>query len=49
VRLASGETLPADMVIVGIGIGAAWAPLEQAGADGGNGVRVDAQCRTSLP
>jgi 3-phenylpropionate/trans-cinnamate dioxygenase ferredoxin reductase subunit len=49
VRLASGERLPADIVIVGIGIAAASCALEQAGADHGNGVRVDAQCRTSLP
>jgi 3-phenylpropionate/trans-cinnamate dioxygenase ferredoxin reductase subunit len=37
------------MVIVGIGIAPAVEPLVAAGADGGNGVRVDAQCRTSLP
>ncbi|KTF69339.1 NAD(P)/FAD-dependent oxidoreductase [Sphingomonas sp. HT-1] len=49
VRLANGETLPADLVIVGIGIVPEVAPLLEAGADGGNGVRVDAQCRTSLP
>jgi 3-phenylpropionate/trans-cinnamate dioxygenase ferredoxin reductase subunit len=49
VRLASGELLPADMVIVGIGIEPAVAPLMAAGAEGGNGVRVDGQCRTSLP
>lgn len=49
VRLAGGEVLPADMVIVGIGIVPEVAPLLEAGAAGGNGVRVDAQCRTSLP
>ncbi|WP_010544249.1 FAD-dependent oxidoreductase [Sphingomonas elodea] len=49
VRLASGEVLPADMVIVGIGIVPEVAPLIEAGAAGSNGVRVDAQCRTSLP
>jgi 3-phenylpropionate/trans-cinnamate dioxygenase ferredoxin reductase subunit len=49
VRLADGEILPCEMVIVGIGIIPAVAPLLAAGADGGNGVRVDAQCRTSLP
>jgi 3-phenylpropionate/trans-cinnamate dioxygenase ferredoxin reductase subunit len=37
------------MVIVGIGIAAASQPLERAGAECGNGVRVDGQCRTSLP
>ena len=36
-------------VIVGIGIDAEVAPLLAAGAKGGNGVMVDAQCRTSLP
>jgi 3-phenylpropionate/trans-cinnamate dioxygenase ferredoxin reductase subunit len=49
VRLGSGEMVPADMVIVGIGIAAASRPLEQALAESGNGVRVDGQCRTSLP
>ena len=49
VRLADGEVLPAQMVIVGIGIIPAVAPLIAAGAEGGNGVAVDAQCRTSLP
>ncbi|WP_022687711.1 NAD(P)/FAD-dependent oxidoreductase [Sphingomonas phyllosphaerae] len=49
VRLANGTLLPADVVIVGIGIVPAVAPLEAAGAAVGNGVRVDARCRTSLP
>ena len=49
VRLDSGELLPADLVIVGIGIIPAVAPLAAAGADCENGVRVDGQCRTSLP
>ncbi|MDP5280914.1 FAD-dependent oxidoreductase [Sphingomonas sp. DG1-23] len=49
VRLADGETLSAEMAIVGIGIDPAVAPLLDAGANGGNGVLVDAQCRTSLP
>lgn len=48
VRLAGGETLPADLVIVGIGIVPEVAPLLAAGAEGGNGVRVDGRCRTSL-
>jgi 3-phenylpropionate/trans-cinnamate dioxygenase ferredoxin reductase component len=48
VILDSGETLSADMVIVGIGIIPSVQPLLDAGADGGNGVTVDAQCRTSL-
>ena len=49
VRLADGEILAADMVIVGIGIIPAVAPLLAAGAEGGNGVAVDSHCRTSLP
>jgi 3-phenylpropionate/trans-cinnamate dioxygenase ferredoxin reductase subunit len=49
VRMADGSTLPAQMVIVGIGIIPAVGPLIDAGAEGGNGVRVDGQCRTSLP
>jgi 3-phenylpropionate/trans-cinnamate dioxygenase ferredoxin reductase subunit len=49
VRLSTGETLPAELVIAGIGIIPAVQPLLDAGAAGGNGVLVDAQCRTSLP
>ena len=49
VRLSDGELLQADMAIVGIGIIPAVAPLLAAGADGGNGVAVDGQCRTTLP
>ncbi|CAN7582454.1 FAD-dependent oxidoreductase [Phenylobacterium sp. LjRoot219] len=49
VRLADGEVLPAEMVVVGIGITPSVAPLIEAGAAGGNGVAVDGQCRTSLP
>ena len=49
VRLADGETIAAQMAIVGIGIDAAAAPLLAAGAAGSNGVDVDGHCRTSLP
>lgn len=49
VRLADGEIVPCDMVIVGIGIVPAVSPLIEAGAAGGNGVLVDEHCRTSLP
>jgi 3-phenylpropionate/trans-cinnamate dioxygenase ferredoxin reductase component len=49
VRLADDSMVPADMVIVGIGIIPAIAPLVAAGAIASNGVDVDAQCRTSLP
>lgn len=48
VRLASGELLPADMVVVGIGIVPNAEPLLDAGAAGGNGIAVDAYCRSSL-
>jgi 3-phenylpropionate/trans-cinnamate dioxygenase ferredoxin reductase subunit len=49
VTLADGGTVPAEMVIVGIGIVPAVQPLLAAGAAGGNGVDVDTHCRTSLP
>jgi 3-phenylpropionate/trans-cinnamate dioxygenase ferredoxin reductase subunit len=48
VRLADGTHLPCDLVIVGIGIIAAVEPLLAAGAEGSNGVAIDAQCRTTL-
>jgi 3-phenylpropionate/trans-cinnamate dioxygenase ferredoxin reductase subunit len=49
VALQDGEVIEADAVIVGIGIVPAVAPLIAAGAAGGNGLDVDAFCRTSLP
>ncbi len=49
VRLANGEILQADLVIVGIGIIPAVKPLIEAGAKSENGVIVDRHCRTSLP
>ena len=49
VRLSDGEVIPADLVIVGIGIVPAIEPLIAAGADCANGVRVDRLCKTSLP
>ena len=49
VRLGTGEVIPADLVIVGIGIVPATQPLIAAGAHGGNGVLVDHHCKTSLP
>jgi 3-phenylpropionate/trans-cinnamate dioxygenase ferredoxin reductase subunit len=49
VRLQDGSLVEAQMVIVGIGVEAAVAPLLAAGASGANGVDVDAWCRTSLP
>lgn len=49
VLLADGSRIETDMVIVGIGIVPETGPLVAAGASGGNGVDVDAYCRTSLP
>ena len=49
VRCGNGDSIAADMVIVGIGIIAQTGPLIAAGAAGGNGVDVDEFCRTSLP
>ncbi len=49
VKLADGEIVPAQAVIVGIGIVPAVGPLILAGAAGANGVDVDEYCRTSLP
>ncbi|WP_379922923.1 NAD(P)/FAD-dependent oxidoreductase [Erythrobacter sp. R86502] len=48
VRLDTGEELACDMVIVGIGVVPAVAPLIAAGAAGSNGVDVDFCCRTTL-
>ncbi|OJW68982.1 MAG: pyridine nucleotide-disulfide oxidoreductase [Sphingomonadales bacterium 63-6] len=48
VKLADGEVIPAEMVVVGIGIVPAVGPLIAAGAAGGNGVDVDEYCRTVL-
>ncbi len=53
VHLEGGEHLPAEIVIVGIGITPAIEPLRAAGATWDakecDGVLVDLQCRTSLP
>jgi 3-phenylpropionate/trans-cinnamate dioxygenase ferredoxin reductase component len=49
VLLEDGTRLPADVVIVGIGLVPAIAPVLQAGAEGGNGILVDRACRTGLP
>jgi 3-phenylpropionate/trans-cinnamate dioxygenase ferredoxin reductase subunit len=49
VRLRDGALAEAQMVIVGIGVEAAVAPLLAAGASGANGIDVDSCCRTSLP
>ncbi len=49
VRLADGIVIPAEMVIVGIGILPAVEALAAAGAHVSNGVEVDQFCRTNLP
>ncbi|MEJ6010087.1 NAD(P)/FAD-dependent oxidoreductase [Novosphingobium aquae] len=49
VKLGDGTVVPADAVIVGIGIIPAVGPLIAAGAAGGNGIDIDDHCRTSLP
>jgi 3-phenylpropionate/trans-cinnamate dioxygenase ferredoxin reductase subunit len=49
VRLDSGESIRADLVIVGIGIDAAVEPLARAGATCANGAVVDLHGKTSLP
>ncbi|CAG9271673.1 Ferredoxin--NAD(P)(+) reductase fdr [Paraburkholderia unamae] len=48
VELHDGRSLPADLVIVGIGIEPCVEPLRAAGIGGPAGVDVDAQCRTAL-
>ncbi|MCK0129638.1 FAD/NAD(P)-binding oxidoreductase [Erythrobacter sp. F6033] len=48
VTLDNGEGVECDMVVVGIGIVPAVAPLIAAGAAGSNGVDVDFCCRTTL-
>jgi NADPH-dependent 2,4-dienoyl-CoA reductase/sulfur reductase-like enzyme len=48
VRLDTGEEIACDMVVVGIGIVPAVAPLIAAGAAGSSGVDVDEFCRTTL-
>lgn len=49
VRLNDDSIVPAQMVIVGIGIIPAVQPLIEAGAIGANGVDVNEYCQTSLP
>lgn len=49
VRLDDGTLIPAQMVIVGIGVLPAVDVLHLAGAEGQNGVNVNEYCETSLP
>lgn len=48
VELTDGTHIPADMVIVGIGIIPSVEPVKRTGATGENGIDVDKQCRTSV-
>jgi 3-phenylpropionate/trans-cinnamate dioxygenase ferredoxin reductase subunit len=49
VRLSDGREIPADLVIVGIGLVPNVSQLAEAGAEVANGVLVDELCRTTLP
>ncbi|ASG22258.1 NAD(P)/FAD-dependent oxidoreductase [Nitrospirillum viridazoti] len=49
VELASGEILPADLVVMGVGIIPNVEVLATAGLSCPNGVEVDAHCRTNDP
>lgn len=49
VRLHGGEVIPAEVVIVGVGLVPSTDVLERAGAAVSNGLVVDESCRTSLP
>ena len=49
VLLSNGRIVPAQLVIVGIGIVPSVEPLIAAGAAGTDGVDVDQFCRTTLP
>ena len=49
VLLGSGATIPADLVLVGIGLLPNQAVMAEAGAKCRDGVIVDAFCRTGLP
>ena len=49
VTLAGGEALPADFVLIGIGVNPRTALAEQAGLSVDNGVVVDAHMQTSHP
>jgi NADPH-dependent 2,4-dienoyl-CoA reductase/sulfur reductase-like enzyme len=49
VRLSDGASLPADLVVVGVGVKPQTEWLASSGIALGNGVLCDARCATSLP
>jgi NADPH-dependent 2,4-dienoyl-CoA reductase/sulfur reductase-like enzyme/nitrite reductase/ring-hydroxylating ferredoxin subunit len=49
VELESGETIPADLVVLGVGVRPRVALAEAAGLDVDNGVLVDERLQTSVP
>lgn len=49
VRLDDGSLVPADLVVVGVGVSPAVELATEAGIDVGDGIRVDAFLRTSDP
>jgi NADPH-dependent 2,4-dienoyl-CoA reductase/sulfur reductase-like enzyme len=49
VELESGETVPADLVVLGVGVRPRVALAEAAGLDVDNGVLVDEHLQTSIP
>ena len=49
VELSDGSELPADLVVVGIGIEPVTGLARDAGIDCENGIAVDSGCRTSAP
>ncbi|WP_415853224.1 NAD(P)/FAD-dependent oxidoreductase [Sinomonas sp. G460-2] len=49
VMLENGERLPADIMVVGVGVAPRVEVLSSAGAEVSNGVVVDEACRSTLP
>ncbi|RIV86887.1 NAD(P)/FAD-dependent oxidoreductase [Aurantiacibacter zhengii] len=49
VVLMSGETLPCDVLVIGVGMVPNAKLANDAGAENDNGILIDAHCRTSLP